>query len=63
MKHLQAGLVVGVIAAMVLFLGALVWGILSSIVGEGAAVVVFGVVVLTIVIASVIDWMTEKEKK
>ena len=62
MKHLRAGLIVGLIVAAALFLGALVWGILSSVLGPGAASAMLVIVIVAMAAAAIIDWKTEKKE-
>jgi hypothetical protein len=62
MKHLEAGLVIGLLVAVALFLASLIWAVVTMFVGPMAAAAFCALVVIAIVVAALIDWYTEKEK-
>lgn len=61
MKHLQAGLLLGVASLVTMIVIALGWGLLSWVIGETAALVVLLLAVGVAIIAAAIDWLTERK--
>jgi len=61
MKHLQAGLMVGGIVMLVLIAVSALWAALQLFIGGSAAIAVMVLVLVFVVVATIIDWMTEKK--
>jgi low affinity Fe/Cu permease len=60
MKHLQAGLMVGAILLAVAVVTVLVWALFSFLVGDTAATVIVIVLAVIIILATFIDWASER---
>lgn len=62
MRHLEVGIVVGIIAAGCMIMAAGLMAVLNWIFGAGVAVAIVATTVILIVIASFIDWYSERRK-
>lgn len=61
MKHLEAGLMVGLMTTVGLLLLGLIWVGFNWMMGPTIAVAMVTVVVVVTVIAVIVDWKTEKK--
>jgi hypothetical protein len=62
-KHLEAGLIVGVAWVVILVLAVGIITVLNWLFGTALAVAILATTVIIIVGASFIDWYTERKKK
>lgn len=62
MRHLEVGIVIGLIWAGILIIAAGVMAVLNLFFGAGVAVAIVTTTVILIAGASFIDWYTERRK-
>ena len=63
MKHLVAGALAALLVAGVMIVVAAIWTMFNAMLGPVAAIAGVILVVLVAIIATVIDWRTEKEEE
>jgi uncharacterized RDD family membrane protein YckC len=61
MKHLEAGLIVGLITAAAIIIATMLWAFLNIFIGPVVATVGLLLVVMITTMAVIVDWRTEKK--
>lgn len=61
MKHLEAGLMVGVVIVAASIVLSVLWGLVSIVWGNMAATIIVGLAVAATMLATFVDYITEKK--
>lgn len=62
MRHIEVGLIIGGVMLLVATALALVWWVLSNLVGPVVATVTIGTITVAVILIITIDWLTERKE-